>query len=502
MEEIVGTVVSTNDSPSTTKFYFVIEKEVKKGQYVQVKLKNSLLFGYIGEIISGNRYFERVESVAEYEKNNALEKHFPIHEWEYKLGEVKILGLYENEKFKRAFFPPSPGKKVSIADEEILKKFLGLDENGLCLGTIQHHSLKAKINLTRLLQKHFAILAMSGAGKSYLTTVIIEELLKRKKDQGRVAVIVIDLHGEYYGFGKGLFSNKTTIFNAKKMKIPLRKVSAERFLEWFDLSYPQYNLLNKTLYELNEKLKNEKELFGMDELIENIEKRKDVKKDTIEALKRVLIEVKNLRFISTEEEKPVLTEEIKPGKLLVLDFSEIDYMKKKQILVSLIARRLFNLRKKNKIPPFLLIVEEAHNFARENAKSKEAIARSIIETIAREGRKFGASLSLITQRPVNLSTTALSQCNTHILLRITNPNDLDHIQKSSEGIDYRVAKTITGLRPGECVIVGEAVNAPIFVDVRKITIKREEKNKKLEEIAKLYEENENEKEEEFEAFLD
>ena len=73
-------------------------------------------------------------------------------------------------------------------------------------------------------------------------------------------------------------------------------------------------------------------------------------------------------------------------------------------------------------------------------------------------------MCLISQRPVNLSTTALSQCNTHIILRVTNPNDLDHIQMSSEGIDARVAKSITSLKVGEAILVGEAVNSPVFVE--------------------------------------
>ena len=92
--------------------------------------------------------------------------------------------------------------------------------------------------------------------------------------------------------------------------------------------------------------------------------------------------------------------------------------------------------------------------------------KSIIQKIAREGRKFHASLCLISQRPIQLSTTALSQCNTHIILRVTNPYDLEHIGKSSEGLTRDVMDTISSLRVGEALIVGEAVNYPLFVRVR------------------------------------
>ena len=186
--------------------------------------------------------------------------------------------------------------------------------------------------------------------------------------------------------------------------------------------------------------------------------------------------------------------------MLILDFSTIDNLRKKQILVSMIARRLFRLRKKEKIPPYMLLIEEAHNFASQRAES-ESVSRSIIETVAREGRKFGASLCLVSQRPVNLSTTALSQCNTHVILRVTNPNDLDHIQMSSEGIDSRTAKSITGLKVGEAIVVGAAVNYPVFVKVRDRKSEKREKGAPLHLQAKEFEEKQEKKEKNVEAFL-
>ncbi|MCK5301528.1 MAG: ATP-binding protein, partial [Candidatus Thorarchaeota archaeon] len=90
-----------------------------------------------------------------------------------------------------------------------------------------------------------------------------------------------------------------------------------------------------------------------------------------------------------------------------------------------------------------------------------------IETIAREGRKFFAMLCLISQRPVKLSTTVLSQCTNQAILRCTNPYDLEHIGRSSEGIDRQSLETITTLEVGEALFVGETVSVPTFVKVRK-----------------------------------
>jgi DNA helicase HerA-like ATPase len=181
---------------------------------------------------------------------------------------------------------------------------------------------------------------------------------------------------------------------------------------------------------------------------------------------------------------------------MVMDFG----MEKNKIILN-VGRLVLEKNLDVLIKSSLIVLEEAHNFAREKAEESEAVSRSIIETIAREGRKFGASLCLISQRPVNLSTTALSQCNTHIILRVTNPNDLDHIQMSSEGIDARVAKSITGLKVGEAIVVGEAVNYPVFIRVRDRKSKKREKGAPLHQQAIEFEERMEKKERNVEAFL-
>ena len=156
------------------------------------------------------------------------------------------------------------------------------------------------------------------------------------------------------------------------------------------------------------------------------------------------------------------------------------------MIVTYFASQLFNQRRDGKIAPFIFVVEEAHNFCPEGTRKEGALSRRIIETIAREGRKFHASLVLISQRPIQLSTTALSQCNTHIILRITNPYDLDHIGKSSEGMNKSVLKQITSLKVGTALIVGEAVNFPLFVKVRHRHSKASEKGLPLEKAAAEY----------------
>ncbi len=502
----LGTIIVTEESPSTSEFSFVVKNNVvKKGQFVEVSYgpggKEGIVFGFISELFKANRYFERAESVAEFERFASMKTQFPSDSWEYLVAQVKILGVFRNTRFERSFVPPSPGSDVSLADNTKLKTFLGFTEDGLHLGSIEHHDVPAKISLTRLLQKHLAILAMSGAGKSFLSSVLLEELLSRTKEQGRIAVIVVDIHGEYIGFAHdGVYGSKTMVVDGSEIKIPTRKISPETLMEWLpDLSGPQREVLRHAITGL----KGEKKEggFNLKDVFDAIDAA-DVSKDEVKrALKRSLSELKRYRFLTRKTENPRLMTDIKPGHLMILDFSTIDSLRKKQILVAMIARRLFHLRKKNKIPPYLLLIEEAHNFAREKAEERDAVSRSIIETIAREGRKFGASLCLVSQRPVNLSTTALSQCNTHIILRITNPNDLDHIQASSEGIDARVAKSITSLKVGEAIVVGEAVNYPIFVSVRDRKSTKRERGAPLHQQAIEFEAKKAKREKGVEAFI-
>ena len=206
---------------------------------------------------------------------------------------------------------------------------------------------------------------------------------------------------------------------------------------------------------------------------------------TKDVLISTLVELRMTGLFGTAD-YPSMEELVRQGSLSVIDLSETTNLNRKQLLVAYLARKLFNARKEGIIPPFLLVLEEAHQFVPETMKKEHAISRGVIQTIAREGRKFHASLCLISQRPIQLSTTALSQCNTHIILRITNPYDLDHIGKSSEGMSRSVLRQISSLKVGTGIIVGEAVNFPLFVKIRNRNSKASEKGLPLEKAAAEY----------------
>lgn len=510
----IGTVVSSLEGPSPAEFDFVVKDngaKVRQGQFVELETDEGRLVGRIENVYKANRYFERAESVREYEKSKDMSSIFPVGRWEFTMASVKPLGVcHESSRGTiKASFPPSPGSKVYLAEGELLTKFLGIDKTGIHLGSIDHHDVEVKLNLTKLLQKHVAILAMSGAGKSYLTSVLLEELLDRKKDQGRVGIVLLDVHGEYSGFAEppkagsngADYSTKTTLINGANFRIGLSNLSGEEIAAYLHgISPIQKRELTNVIDRFKRKMKKGEGTYTIPDIIKEVEADEKMTQKTKDSLNGWLYDLQKTNIFS-DTDYPAISSLVKPGHLSIVDLSGVLSNKKKQIVASYLAKELFELRRIGRISPFFFVIEEAHQFVPEGVKSERALAKSIIETIAREGRKFHASLCLISQRPKRLSTTILSQCNTQIILRVTNPYDLDHIKQSSEGITESALGSISTLPVGQGLIVGEAVNYPIFVKIRQRKSAESTKGTDLESAAKKFEGGKDKKEKDAESFI-
>lgn len=501
MRKEIGTIICTGHSPCASEFDFVVTDNsspipVRKGQFVEVKTEEGIIIGQVTEVVKTNRYFMHADAVREFERSGYLVSSiFPVDRWEYIIGKAIALAVLTKNGIERVTFPPSPGDRVFLADEEVLPKFLGFDmANGVEIGTLMYHDVPVRLDLTRLLQKHVAILAMSGAGKSYLASILMEELLLRRPEQGRIGVIVIDVHGEYVSMAEKCedsnlidFSDKISVIDASYFQISVPLLSERDLAEYQPQMTPiQIRELGRIISARRRKMLEKGEPYDLKQIIQDVERDERIQPRTKEALLGWLYDLESTGLFGPTE-SPILENIIKPGHATIIDLSGIVSLRKKQIIVAYMLRRLFDLRKRNVIPPFLAIIEEAHQFCPE-ARRELAISKSIIETIAREGRKFFASLCLISQRPVRLSTTALSQCNTHIILRITNPYDLKHIGESCEGIDKSTLDAVTTLNVGEALIVGEATNFPVFVKIRTRKSRELKYSVRLEEVARRFEE--------------
>jgi len=466
------------DLPNVANFAFVLSKGknndfVKKGLFCVTKTVEGTLIGIVEKIILENEYFSNIQTVKDYNDNklNLIKGMFPSEKFEYGIAIVKCLGIIlfkekqkEISQVKRMLYPAKPGAEVRYCDPKLLKQFLGFSnkEGGLFLGKVKITDLNAYIDINKLFNKHFATLAISGAGKSYLTSVIIEELLLREEDFGTPAIILIDVHGEYLYFkNNDQLKSRVNVQDSSYFQISVPKLSAYSFKKYQEkISAAQVRELARIISEFKEEKK--KTSYDLKDIIAYIESSDNINKGTQQALIGWLYDL-DRRLLFGSQENPPLENIIKPGNLTIFNLQTETSIVKKQMIVEYLAGRLFSMRKKNKVPPFLMIVEEAHQFCPEQSKS---ISKAIIETIAREGRKFMACLNLVSQRPKKLSTTALSQCNSKLILKISNPYDLKHLMESDEALTRSYGEMISSLAVGELLIVGNAVNYPVFIEVR------------------------------------
>jgi uncharacterized protein len=176
---------------------------------------------------------------------------------------------------------------------------------------------------------------------------------------------------------------------------------------------------------------------------------------------------------SNSEQLP-LTDLYIPGQCTVLQLNEID-SREQQVIVATILRRLNQARMEAErdeadkespdyLPyPTFTLLEEAHHFAPSTA---DAVTTHILRQILAEGRKFGVSIGLISQRPGKLDADVLSQCMTQCIMRIVNPVDQARVAESIESVGRDLLSELPALSKGQVIIAGSAVNTPILCRVR------------------------------------
>ena len=115
--------------------------------------------------------------------------------------------------------------------------------------------------------------------------------------------------------------------------------------------------------------------------------------------------------------------------------------------------------------PLLLVYEEAHKYVPNSDMAKYRASKESIERIAKEGRKYGVSLLLASQRPSEISETIFSQCNNFLALRLTNPNDQNYVKRLLPDTLGGLVDKMPSLRAGECLLIGDAVVLPSIVQI-------------------------------------
>lgn len=160
------------------------------------------------------------------------------------------------------------------------------------------------------------------------------------------------------------------------------------------------------------------------------------------------------------------------SNITIIDLSGVPF-EVLSITVSLISRLLFDFSYYNKKIngnnniPLLLVFEEAHKYVPKSDLSKYKSSKLSIERIAKEGRKYGITLAIVSQRPSEISETIFSQCNTFISMRLTNPDDQNYVKKLLPDTLGDLTSNLNSLSAGEALLIGESVVMPSVVKINR-----------------------------------
>ncbi len=474
MREWAGVVFGETKSHEF-KFLVSAPNQVRRNDYVKIWHESE---GWVlGQIVSIIRASDLDSAQSAME---LVEGKKSLSGVEREIASVAVIGYRdENQLLRIPRTPFSPGTKVFKADNETIARCLGLERGDVYIGLLEGHSLEVKLDANKLVQKHCSILAKTGGGKSYTVGVLIEELL-----ENNVPIVIIDPHGEYatlkmenrnqeerksmkrYGVRPKSYASQVVVYTPADFNVNpaadklfrLNGVNLEPF-ELAELISREPSTVVGLLYEAILNLRASKTHYTLEDII------KEISQMRVKAKWSVISALDVLQNSGILSEKPTAARELmQKGKASIIDMRGVN-PDLQQIIVSRLCKELFEARKANKIPPGVMIIEEAHKYCPEKGFAKTP-SSEILRTIASEGRKFGLGLMVVTQRPARIDKNVLSQCNTQIILKVTNPLDLKAITRGLEGVSSEVEEEIKRLPPGVALIVSSDIEKPVFVSIR------------------------------------
>lgn len=405
------------------------------------------------------------------------------HDGEERLtGDVHVIGYRDGQG--RVVVPRTPfsaGATVRLADEDLVASILGLEggqKGGAYIGHVKGSQIPVHLNLNLLAQKHLSVLAKTGAGKSYTVGVILEEFLNHK-----VPLVILDPHGEYSSLRSPNMEEKELDamvrfgVRPKQFQAQIREYAidthlnpdAERLrLEGLNLEAREIVDILPTrlsggqvgvLYQAVKDVQDHSPSYTLRDVMDAVGLNKsNAKWNVLNALEA--LEATGLFHIKGTPVKDL----VRPGKCTIINLKGVG-PDIQEVVAARLTAMLWSARKKNQVPPHILVVEEAHNFCPERGVGT-AVSGPVLRTVASEGRKFGMGLVIISQRPAKVDKNVLSQCNTQLVLKVTNPNDLKAIVSSVEGITNQTADEVQRLNVGTCLVAGGGLTQPVLVDIR------------------------------------
>ena len=408
-------------------------------------------------------------------------------------GKVLILGATRGADFHVMTplnYPVQPGAIVRLPPPEAVKTILTGDDTAshrLRIGTlIGRGDVPVSIKTNVVVARHMAILAMTGGGKTVASRRVIRELI----DAG-YPILVLDPHGDYLGLweNRELFGETTVKLYYPAISVNERNRDVISFLVsqmTQGFTDPQKDEFAKALERVGVSEGDEVPItVFLDRVMAALSAGEKGTARTVGAVRRGLKMVqKQMEAMMSSNEAlrgrlrdfdfqampdPVVAPErfVRPNQVSILYLGGYDHLTQSTI-VSLVLGNLYEVRAsmRNQIPPFLTVVEEAHNFIPSRSEGQsETPSVEIIRKVITEGRKFGVGLLLISQRPSRLDETTLSQCNTFLVFRLVNPRDQSFVEKVMENLSKADGRLLPGFGPGEGIVSGQAVRFPLLVKI-------------------------------------
>ena len=404
--------------------------------------------------------------------------------------EEKLTGKLYN--FRRGVTRyPMPGGAVYPVSEADLKQIYAADDRAhIEIGSVYPtKDIRAALYVDAMLGKHFALLGSTGTGKSTSAALILHRIVDMAP-QGHV--VMIDPHGEY----SAAFRGNGAIFDVSNLQLPYWLMNFEEHCEVFLTTQGSErqvdaDILSKCLLAARAKSRQGQEipkltvdapvpylLSDLTNLITLEMGRMDKASNTAPylRLKSKIDEVKGdprygfmfSGMLVADSMAAFIARVFRlPGDgkpISIVDVSGVP-SEITSVVVAVLARMTFDFAiwsRNEPQRPILLVCEEAHRYIPSDRAETSSVAR-ILGRIAKEGRKYGVSLGLITQRPSDLAEGVLSQCGTIIAMRLNNDRDQAFVRAAMPEGARGFLDSIPALRNRECIICGEGVAIPIRV---------------------------------------
>jgi len=444
------------------------------GEYVIIDSNEGRLLGLVersyvtSQALSDVRNYDEAMESKEIAEINSRDKGYTAN--------ILILGFLKQLQKGQSIVPavpPLPGTEILEATKQDLGIIFGPDaDEWIKIGVLlRNPQIESKINLNKIVSRHLGILAMTGMGKSNLVSLIAKRIAKING-----TVIIFDYHNDY----TNLNIPRINVVDAKINPRLLDADALAEVLEIRDNASIQQRILRLSF---TQGVREAKEFWNAldNQVVEIIETSKD-KKEYKYSGARVQDKIDDAQHRFVDILDPDVIDPIsliKEGRVNVLNISELSE-KQANVALAYYLQELLKDRKeavlakndKNRgrgkyrfASSIFVIIEEAHVFI---PKDEETNAKYWASKIAREGRKFGLGLGVVSQRPRSIDSNVLSQMGSLAIMKIVQEDDQRQIASAAESISKDLIEQLTSLNVGDAIFVGQWVNLPSIVHIEEV----------------------------------